>query len=121
MSIEFKNRALQFSMRVVHLVEKLPASVTGDVFGRQLLRCATSVGANYRAASRAKSERDFLNKMKICEEEIDETLYWLELIKHTQIFDESRMQPLIAEADELCAIITATCKTTSAKLRNRKS
>ena len=121
MSIEFKNRTLQFSMRVVHLVEKLPASVTGDVFGRQLLRCATSVGANYRAASRAKSERDFLNKMKICEEEIDETLYWLELIKHAQVFDESRMQPLIAEADELCAIITAICKTTSAKLRNRKS
>lgn len=59
--------------------------------------------------------------MKICEEEIDETLYWLELIKHPQIFDESRMQPLIAEADELCAIITAICKTTSAKLRNRKS
>ena len=117
MSTEFKDRTRQFSIRVIRLVEKLPTSVTGDVLGRQLLRCATSVGANYRAASRAKSERDFLNKMKICEEEIDETLYWLELIKHTQIFDESRMQPLIAEADELCAIITAICKTTSAKLR----
>lgn len=116
MSVEFKERTFQFSMRIIHLVEKLPASVMGDVFGRQLLRCATSVGANYRAASRAKSDRDFLNKMKICEEEIDETLYWLELIKRAELFAETKMQPLIDEADELCAIITAICKTTAAKL-----
>lgn len=117
MSVEFKERTFQFSMRIVHLVEKLPSNVTGDVFGRQLLRCATSVGANYRAASRAKSDKDFLNKMKICEEEIDEALYWLELIKHAELFPESKMQPIITEADELCAIITSICKTTAIKLR----
>ena len=117
MSVEFKERTFQFSMRIVHLVEKLPSNVTGDVFGRQLLRCATSVGANYRAASRAKSDKDFLNKMKICEEEIDEALYWLELIKHSELFSESKMQPIITEADELCAIITSICKTTTVKLR----
>lgn len=117
MSVEFKERTFQFSMRIVHLVEKLPSNVTGDVFGRQLLRCATSVGTNYRAASRAKSDKDFLNKMKICEEEIDETLYWLELIKHSELFSESKMHPIITEADELCAIITSICKTTAVKLR----
>ena len=117
MSVEFKEHTFQFSMRIVRLVEKLPTNVSGDVFGRQLLRCATSVGANYRAASRAKSDKDFLNKMKICEEEIDETLYWLELIKHAGLFSAVKMQAIISEADELCAIITSICKTTAAKLR----
>lgn len=104
-------------MRIINLVKNLPTNVTGDVFGRQLLRCATSVGANYRAASRAKSDKDFLSKMKICEEEIDETLYWLELIKHAELFSETKMQGIITEANELCAIITSICKTTAAKLR----
>ena len=67
MSVEFKNRTFDFSMRIVHLVRKLPDNAEGMIFGRQLLRCATSVGANYRAASRAKSDKDFHNKMKICE------------------------------------------------------
>ena len=117
MSVEFKERTFQFSMRIIHLVEKLPTNIMGDVFGRQLLRCATSVGANYRAASRAKSDKDFLNKMKICEEEIDETMYWLELIKHAELFADSKMKPLLTEANELCAIITSICKTTATKLR----
>ncbi|MEE1266884.1 MAG: four helix bundle protein [Akkermansia sp.] len=117
MSAEFKERTFQFSLRIIRLVEKLPSNVMGDVFGRQLLRCATSVGANYRAASRAKSDKDFLNKMKICEEESDESLYWLELIKHAELVPTPKLQPLIDEADELCAIITATCKTTAAKIR----
>ena len=116
MSVEFKNRTFVFSMRIVHLVRKLPDNAEGMIFGRQLLRCATSVGANYRAASRAKSDKDFLNKMKICEEEADEALYWLELIKHANLFPESKMQPIIAEADEICAIITSICKTTAAKI-----
>ena len=117
MSVEFKHRTFQFSVRIINLVENLPTNVTGDVCGRQLLRCATSVGANYRAASRAKSDKDFLSKMKICEEEIDETLYWLELIKHAKLFSETKMQGIITEANELCAIITSICKTTAAKLR----
>ena len=99
-------------MRVVHLVEKLPASVTGDVFGRQLLRCATSVGANYRAASRAKSERDFLNKMKICEEEIDETLYWLELLASCDYFTPEEYHSLFMDCEELRKLLTSITKTT---------
>lgn len=121
MSQEFKERTFQFSLRIVRLIEKMPGNIQGDVFSKQLLRCATSVGANYRAASRAKSSKDFLNKMKICEEEINETLYWLELINHSNIFPEAKMADILAEANELCAIITAICKTQSANLQIRKS
>ena len=80
MSQDFKDRTFRFSMRIVHLIEALPSNVFGEIFGKQLLRCATSIGANYRAACRAKSDKDFLNKMKICEEESDETLYILLII-----------------------------------------
>lgn len=121
MAAELKERTFQFSLRIVRLVESLPASCIGDVFGRQLLRCTTSVGANYRAACRAKSDKDFLSKMKICEEEIDESIYWLTLIKHAQIFPEGKLDAVISEADELCAIMTSICITTASKLRNLKN
>ncbi len=118
MTAELKERTFDFSLRIIRLVESLPSTRIGEVFGRQILRCATSVGANYRAACRAKSQKDFLNKMKICEEEIDETLYWLELIKAAQVFPEGKLNAVISEANELCAIITAICKTTASKIRN---
>ncbi len=117
MTAELKERTFQFSLRIIRLVESLPASCIGEVFGRQILRCATSVGANYRAACRAKSRKDFLSKMKICEEEIDETLYCPELIKATQVFPEGKLDAVISEANELCAIITAICKTTASNIR----
>ena len=117
MRAEFKARTFQFSLRIIRLTEKLPATHIGEVLGRQVLRSATSVGANYRAACRAKSQRDFLNKMKICEVEIDETLYWLELINEAQLFPDGKLNAVISKANELCAIITAICKTTALKIR----
>ena len=118
MAADLKERTFQFSLRIIRLVNDLPRTYIGEVFGRQILRCSTSVGANYRAACRAKSEKDFLSKMKICEEEIDETLYWLELLKHANIFPERMLTDIISEANELCAIITAICKTTASKIKN---
>lgn len=120
MSSELKERTFQFSLRILRLAENLPSTFIGNTFGHQILRCATSVGANYRAACRAKSDRDFLNKMKICEEEIDETLYWLDLIKHANIFPDGKLDAVISESNELCAIITAICKTTALKIQDRK-
>ena len=73
----FKTRTKAFALRSIRLVEALPASTTGQVLGRQLLRCATSVGANYRSACRAKSRADFIAKMRIVEEECDEAV-WVE-------------------------------------------
>ena len=72
-------------MRIIQLVERLPRSRTADVIGRQLLRCGTSVGANYRAACRARSSADFIAKIGIVEEEADESGYWLELLVETGI------------------------------------
>ena len=120
MPSELKERTFQFSLRILRLVENLPSTFIGSTFGHQILRCSTSVGANYRAACRAKSDRDFLNKMKICEEEIDETLYWLDLIKHANLFPDGKLDAVISEANELCAIITAICKTTASKIQDKK-
>ena len=70
-----QRRTKAYALRVITLVESLPHNRTADVIGKQLLRCATSVGANYRSACRAKSPNDFIAKMKIVEEEADECLY----------------------------------------------
>lgn len=113
-----KERTRQFSYRVGRLVLHMGRdNMLAEVYGKQLLRCASSIGANYRAACRAKSDRDFLNKLKICEEESDECLYWLDHIGHFELIKPaSRLQPLYQEAREVCAIITASAKTAKARL-----
>jgi four helix bundle protein len=78
-------RTKQFALRIIRLVEALPKGRTADVIGRQLLRCEASVGANYRAACRARSNADFISKMGIVEEEADESLYWMELLIEAEI------------------------------------
>jgi four helix bundle protein len=118
---EFKERTKRLGLRVIRLVEALPQSQTGQVIGRQSLRAATSVGANYRAACRAKSTADIINKLKIVEEEADETLYWLELIVESDLMAEARLTDLMAETNEIIAMTVASIKTLRAKQRNRKS
>lgn len=114
---EMKERTLQFSYRVGHLVRHLGRNDSlAEVYGKQLLRCASSVGANYRAACRAKSDRDFLNKLKICEEECDECLYWLQHVEHFQLVPSARLQPLLQESSELCAMLTSACKTAARRV-----
>ena len=88
---EFKQRTKKLALRIIKLVETLPKTSTGRVIGNQILRSGTSVGANYRAACRAKSTADILNKLSIVEEEADETLYWLELLVEGEIIPESRL------------------------------
>lgn len=112
-------RTMDFALRVVRLVDCLPHSTVGQVFGRQLLRCASSVAANYRAACRGKSTQDFLAKLKICEEESDESVFWLEMIQAAKLHPAPMMKNIIDEAHQLNAIITAACKTTAAKLRKK--
>jgi four helix bundle protein len=109
--VELKARTRQFALRIIHLVESMPRGRTIDVLGRQLLRSATSVGANYRAACRARSRADFISKITVAEEEADESLYWLELISESNIIRADRLAGLIKEADELTAILTAAGKT----------
>jgi four helix bundle protein len=88
---EFKERTKRLGLRVIDLVESLPKTKTAEVIGRQLLRSATSIGANYRAACRGKSTADVLAKLAIVEEEADETDYWLELLAESRTVDENRV------------------------------
>ena len=108
---EFKKRTKAFALRVIRLCEVLPKSRTADVIGKQLLRCGTSVGANYRSACRAKSPTDFIAKMAIVEEECDEAIYWMELIVESGMLDEKHIADLRAEANEILSMGVASIKT----------
>jgi four helix bundle protein len=112
----FKQRTKKLALRVIELVEALPKSRTADVIGRQLLRCGTSVGANYRSACRGKSTADVLAKLAIVEEEADETIYWLELLIEANIKSASDLEGLLKETNEIVAMTVASIKT----LRGRK-
>jgi len=116
---ELKNRTKTFALRIIKMAEALPRTATGNVIKKQIIRCATSVGANYRAACRARSTADFISKITIVEEEADETIYWMELIVDAELLPESKMSELLQEANELTAIFTASGKT--AKTHNPKS
>ena len=110
-SEELKQRTKSFALRTIKLIESLPNTKTADVIGKQLLRSATSVGANYRAASRAKSNADFISKMGIVEEEADESLYWMELLIGCELVTEKKLNALMKEGNELLAITVASIKT----------
>ena len=101
----------QFALRAIRLVEALPRSRVSDVIGRQLLRSATSVGANYRSACRGRSKAEFIARIGIVEDESDESLYWMELIVEAGLLPKARLNDLLQEADELTAIFTATGRT----------
>ncbi len=109
---QMKQRTKAFALRIIKLVETIPATQTGRVLGRQLLRAGTSVGANYRAACRAKSNADFISKMGTVEEEADETSYWMELLVDAGLVKQRKLDLLLKEADELVAITVASINTT---------
>lgn len=94
-SEELKLRTKKFSLRVINLIESLPNSISGKVIANQLIRSATSVGANYRSACRSRSKAEFVSKIRIVEEEADESLYWLEIIKESKLVREVRIADLI--------------------------
>jgi four helix bundle protein len=112
----FKNKTKRLALRVIALVEALPKRTAAQVMGRQLVRCGTSVGANYRAACRSKSTSDMLAKFAIVEEETDETLFWLELLVDSDTVPAAAVADLAAEADEILAMTVASIRT----LRSRR-
>ena len=118
---EFKQRTKKLALRIIKLVENLPNTSVSRVIGKQILRSGTSVGANYRAACRAKSTADMLHKLAIVEEEADETLYWLELLAEAKIFPTSKLQNLIDETNQIVSMIVASMKTIRQKQKNPKS
>ena len=106
MKTEFEERTLSFSLATIRFAAGLPRSMVGDVVGRQLLKAATAIGANYREANRAESREDFIHKTGIAEKEAAETEYWLEICRRGKIGADADARRLLAEANELLAIIT---------------
>ena len=115
---ELKARTKEFALRVIRLVDVMPNSVKGRAIANQIMRSATSVAANYRAACRARSRAEFIAKIGLVEEEADETAFWLELIIDSNIRTEKQIEPLRKEANELVAIMAASRKSA---IGNRKS
>ncbi len=117
---ELKRRSQKFAVDVIKFTESLPYNRAANTLCNQLLRSATSVGANYRAACKGKSTADFLNKIVICEEEADECIYWMDLLMEAELVQPNSIIALRNEANELTAIFTAIGKTTRENLKNQK-
>jgi len=112
---ELQDRTRRFALRVLKLVDVLPSTAAGRAISNQLVRGATSVGANYRAACRARSRAEFVAKLGTVLEEADESLYWLELIRDAKLVSEHRISLLLREADELTAIVVTGRKSATKK------
>jgi len=117
MKVELKNRTKKFAVDCWRLCIDFPLSREYNAYCNQLIRCSSSVGANYRAACRAKSTADFINKLKIVEEEADESMYFIELLLAVSNKEHIEMKRLFGEANEILSIVVASIKT----MRNRKS
>ena len=118
---QIKDRTKKIGLDVIKMVGDMPAgNIALRAVSAQIVRCATSIGANYRAACRAKSDADFLNKLKIVEEETDETLYWLEILEDGNFVDSSNLEELKKETNEILSIVVASIKTLKNRL-NQKS
>ncbi len=111
-STEFKSRTKDFALAVIRVVDPLPRkTLSTDIISRQLIRCATSVTANYRAACRARTTPEFQAKLGIVEEEGDESAFWLEMLQDTGALPHDILAPLITEANALTAMTVASIRT----------
>ena len=114
MTVTLAQRTKQFAVRIVRLYSALPRGTAVRVIGHQLLRSGTSVGAHCREAFRSRSDAEWVSKIEVALQELDETLYWLELLVESEVVAESRLSPLMQEIDELIAIMVASLKTVKA-------
>ena len=108
---ELKERFRKFTIRIVRLVNAMPNTIAGNAIAKQIIRSGTSPAANYSAACLAKSNKDFLNKLKMVEEEIDETAHWLSVIMDAEILPSDKVLDLYNESIELERIIVRSIKT----------
>jgi four helix bundle protein len=112
---DLKARTRDFALQIINLYTTLPKTAEAQVLGKQVLRSGTSVGAHYREACRAKSNADFISKMEGGLQELEETLYWLELLTHAKVVTAQKTQSLLRESDELIAIFVTMVKKVKAK------
>lgn len=113
---ELRERMTTFAVRIVKMVDSMPQTTAGLAIARQIVRSGTSPSANYRAACLAKSNKDFINKLKMVEEELDETSHWLDIIMRSNMMNTSRLQPLSQECNELLNIIAKSIITTKTRM-----
>ena len=116
----FKHRTKSLALRVIRLSEFIPQSHAGQVISKQIVRSATSVGANYRAACRSRSAAEKFAKLKIVEEEADETLYWLDLLIEANLMGETKLSELIDETNQIIAMTVASLKTLSLRIEKER-
>jgi four helix bundle protein len=114
---DLKERTKSFALRIIKLYSALPKSAEAQVLGKQVLRSGTSVGAHYHEAQRAKSDADFISKVEGGLQELEETIYWLELITAARIISEERLKPLHDEAEEIIAMLVSIVKAVKGKGR----
>ncbi|GIW89831.1 MAG: four helix bundle protein [Pirellulaceae bacterium] len=107
---DLKVRTKEFALRIIRLYCALPKTTQAQVIGKQMLRSGTSVGAQYREGHRARSNAEFISKLESALQELEETVYWLELLVDSQIIGKDRLLPLMKEADELTAILVSSVK-----------
>ena len=105
---ELQARTKSFALRIIRMFRSLPKTEEARILGRQVLRSGTSVAANYRAVCRARSKAEFTAKLGVVVEEVDETVFWLELLVESGIVPEERVRSLMNEANELLAIFAAS-------------
>ncbi len=115
---QLKQRLKRFAIRIIKMVDSMPNTISGQAIARQIIRSGTSPSANYRAACVGKSDKDFINKLKMVEEELDETVHWLELIMESGLLPKSRLESLHEECVELVKIIVASIKTMRGKIND---
>lgn len=118
---EFKDRTRKFGLDVIRLLQALPRDRMTEVIGKQLLRSATAVGANYRSARCGRSIADLISKLSIVEEEADESIYWIDLLMESGIVSSNRVSYLINEGNEIVAMTVASIKTLKKHMAERNS
>ena len=107
---DLRERTKQFALRIITLASMMPRTREADIIAKQVVKSGTSVGANYREAGRARSKAEFTSKIGVVEQEADETLYWLEIIRECDWIKHELVDSLVTEADELVAIFTTIGK-----------
>ena len=113
---DLRFRTRSFALRVIRLYTSLPKSAEAQVLGKQLLRSGTSVGAHYHEATRARSNAEFISKLQVGLQELEETIYWLNLLIDSGIIKKEKLSELCGEADELAAILVSSVKTVKRRL-----
>ena len=115
MAQDLRQRTKNFALRIIRLYSSLPSSTVAQVIGKQVLRSGTSVGAHYREAYRSRSDAEFISKIEVALQELEETIYWLELLIESELVPKKRLKNLLQEASELIAIFITSVKTVKQK------